>query len=167
MSATEMSTNTVTEASAVTLAGVSKVYGRGTAAVQALDKVSLAFAPGEFTCLIGASGCGKSTMLSLVAGLEKPTAGKIAVAGRVAMMFQEPALFPWLTAGANVELALRARGVGRVEGRQRAGELLDIVQLGGSGTKRPHELSGGMRQRVALARALPQDAGVLLMDEPF
>src|ERR1700690_3084099 len=163
-----MATNTVTEASAaVTLSGVSKVYGRGMTAVQALDQVSLTVAPGEFTCLIGASGCGKSTMLSLVAGLDKPTAGNIAVSGRVAMMFQEPALFPWLTAGANVELALRARGVGRVERRQRTGELLDIVQLGGFGTKRPHELSGGMRQRVALARALAQDADVLLMDEPF
>jgi NitT/TauT family transport system ATP-binding protein len=141
-----MSTQTVTEAPAVTLAGVSKVYGRGPAAVQALDQVSLSVAPGEFTCLIGASGCGKSTMLSLVAGLDKPTAGDIAVTGRVAMMFQEPALFPWLTAAANVELALRARGVGRAERRQRTGELLDIVQLGGFGA---------------------QDADVLLMDEPF
>src|SRR6204780_1233440 len=167
MSATEMSTNTVTEASAVTLAGVSKVYGRGPTAVQALDKVSLSVAPGEFTCLIGASGCGKSTMLSLVAGLDKPTAGNIAVSGRVAMMFQEPALFPWLTAGGNVELGLRARGVDRAERRQRTAELLDIVQLGGFGTKPPPELSGGMRQRVALARALAQDADVLLMDEPF
>src|ERR1700734_3320988 len=167
MSATEMSTDTVTEASAVTLADVSKVYGRGPNAVQALDKVSLSVAPGEFTCLIGASGCGKSTMLSLVAGIDKPTAGRVAVAGRVAMMFQEPALFPWLSAGANVELALRARGVGRTERRQRTAELLDIVQLGGFGRKLPHELSGGMRQRVALARALAQDADVLLMDEPF
>jgi NitT/TauT family transport system ATP-binding protein len=162
-----MTTNTMTETSAVSLAGVSKVYGRGRAAVQALDRVSLSVAPGEFTCLIGASGCGKSTMLSLVAGIDQPTAGKIAVSGRVAMMFQEPALFPWLSAGANVELALRARGVGRTERRQRTAELLDIVQLGGFGRKLPHELSGGMRQRVALARALAQDADVLLMDEPF
>src|ERR1700684_862853 len=162
-----MATNTVTEASAaVTLSGVSKVFGRGMTAVQALDQVSLSVAPGEFTCLIGASGCGKSTMLSLVAGLDKPTAGDIAVTGRVAMMFQEPALFPWLSAGSNVELALRARGAGRAERRQRTAELLDIVRLGGFGGKQPHELSGGMRQRVALARALAQDADVLLMDEP-
>src|SRR5580698_8867773 len=167
MSATEMSTKTVTEASAVTLAGVSKVYGRGPTAVQALDRVSLSVSPGEFTCLIGASGCGKSTLLSLVAGLDQPTSGDVTVSGRVALMFQEPGLFPWLTAAGNVELALRARKVPRAERQARTGELLDAVQLGGFGRKRPHELSGGMRQRVALARALAQDADVLLMDEPF
>jgi NitT/TauT family transport system ATP-binding protein len=163
-----MSATAVTEApAAVTLAGVSKVYGRGAAAVPALDQVSLAAEPGEFTCLIGASGCGKSTLLNLVAGLDWPTSGEISVGGRVALMFQEPGLFPWLTAAGNVELALRARGVGKAERKQRAAELLDAVHLAGFGKKRPHELSGGMRQRVALARALAQDADVLLMDEPF
>jgi NitT/TauT family transport system ATP-binding protein len=82
-------------------------------------------------------------------------------------MFQEPALFPWLTAAGNVELAFKARGAGRAERRQRTAELLDTVNLAGFGGKRPHELSGGMRQRVALARALAQEADVLLMDEPF
>ena len=82
-------------------------------------------------------------------------------------MFQESALFPWLTAAGNIELALRLRGVGRSARRARALELLDLVHLGGFAEKRPHELSGGMRQRVALARALAQDADVLLMDEPF
>jgi NitT/TauT family transport system ATP-binding protein len=163
-----MSATAVTEApAAVTLAGVSKVYGRGAAAVPALDQVSLAAEPGEFTCLIGASGCGKSTLLNLVAGLDQPTSGEISVGGRVALMFQEPGLFPWLTAAGNVELALRARGVGKAERKQRAAELLEAVHLAGFGKKRPHELSGGMRQRVALARALAQDADVLLMDEPF
>ncbi len=152
----------------VRLAGVSKVFGRGGSAVQALDQVSLEVAPGEFTCLIGASGCGKSTLLSLVAGLEEPTAGEVSTSGgQVALMFQEPALFPWLTAAGNVELALRARGAGKAERRQRTAELLETVHLGGFGAKRPHQLSGGMRQRVALARALAQDADVLLMDEPF
>ena len=163
-----MSTASVTEApAAVTLAGVSKVYGKGAAGVRALDEVSLTVAPGEFTCLIGASGCGKSTLLSLVAGLEKPTAGTLTVGGRVALMFQEAALFPWLSAAGNVELALRARGVPRAQRKQRAGDLLETVRLGGFSAKRPHELSGGMRQRVALARALAQEADVLLMDEPF
>ncbi len=96
----------------VRLTGVSKVFGRGSSAVRALDQVSLEVAPGEFTCLIGASGCGKSTLLSLVAGLEQPTSGEVSTSsGQVAFMFQEPALFPWLTAAGNVELALRARGV--------------------------------------------------------
>ncbi|MBO0821651.1 MAG: ABC transporter ATP-binding protein [Nocardiopsaceae bacterium] len=161
-------TTAATEApAAVTLSGVSKTFGRGGAAVRALDAVSLSSPPGEFTCLIGASGCGKSTLLSLVAGLEKPTAGEVSVGGRVALMFQEPGLFPWLSAAGNVELALRARGVPRAERKRRAAELLATVHLAGFGRRRPHELSGGMRQRVALARALAQDADVLLMDEPF
>jgi NitT/TauT family transport system ATP-binding protein len=153
---------------AIRLTEVSKVYGSGRAALLALDKVSLAVAPGEFVCLIGASGCGKSTLLSVVAGLDTATAGQVSTGGqRVSLMFQEPALFPWLTAGRNVELALRARGVPKAERRQRTSELLHTVNLNGFGDKRPHELSGGMRQRVAMARALAQDADVLLMDEPF
>jgi NitT/TauT family transport system ATP-binding protein len=153
---------------AVQLSGVSKVFGRGPQAVVALDQVSLGVAPGEFICLIGASGCGKSTLLNLVAGLDQPTDGTVSVSARqVALMFQEPALFPWLTARGNVELALRARGARKSERRSRTDELLDLVHLSGFGGKRPHELSGGMRQRVALARALAQDADVLLMDEPF
>jgi NitT/TauT family transport system ATP-binding protein len=153
---------------AVSLSEVSKVYGRGNSALLALDKVSLTVNRGEFVCLIGASGCGKSTLLSLVAGLDEATGGTIWTGGgRVTLMFQEPALFPWLTAAKNVELALRARGMSRSQQRQRSAELLETVHLGGFGAKRPHELSGGMRQRVALARALAQDADVLLMDEPF
>ncbi len=152
---------------AVTLTAVSKRYGTGPRSVLALDQVSLTVDQGEFVCLIGASGCGKSTLLSLVAGLDSATSGRVAVGGRVAMMFQEPGLLPWLTAGANVELALRARKVPRAGRQQRTAELLKLVRLDGFGGKRPHELSGGMRQRVALARALAQDADVLLMDEPF
>ncbi|HTA11180.1 MAG TPA: ABC transporter ATP-binding protein, partial [Streptosporangiaceae bacterium] len=123
---------------------------------------------GEFVCIIGASGCGKSTLLNLVAGLDQPTSGQVDTSGRkVGLMFQEPALFPWLTAGRNVELALQAQGVPRAVRRAQTTELLEAVRLGGFGDKRPHELSGGMRQRVALARALAQNADVLLMDEPF
>jgi NitT/TauT family transport system ATP-binding protein len=156
------------EREAVRLTDVSKFYGSGSSAVQALDKVSLTVRDGEFVCLIGASGCGKSTLLSLVAGLDSATTGQVVTAGRrVSLMFQEPALFPWLTAARNVELALRARGVPKGDREARTRELLATVRLTGFGDKRPHELSGGMRQRVAMARALAQDADVLLMDEPF
>jgi NitT/TauT family transport system ATP-binding protein len=155
-------------ASAVQLTEVSKAYRTGGGDLLALDRVSLTARDGEFVCIIGASGCGKSTLLNLVAGLDKPTAGQVEVGGRrVGLMFQEPALFPWLTAGRNVELALRARGVPKDERRDKVAELLEAVRLTGFADKRPHELSGGMRQRVALARALAQDADVLLMDEPF
>jgi NitT/TauT family transport system ATP-binding protein len=153
---------------AIRLEAVSKMYGHGKTALLALDQVSLSVAPGEFVCLLGASGCGKSTLLSLVAGLDRVSAGQIDVNdSKVALMFQEPALFPWLTVSANVEMAMRAKGLAKRERQARAAEFLDIVHLGGFGRKRPHELSGGMRQRVALARALAQDADVLLMDEPF
>ena len=153
---------------AVRISEVSKAFGHGRSTLLALDRLSLDVAPGEFVCLIGASGCGKSTLLSLVAGLDMPTAGVTDTGGgRVAMMFQEPALFPWLTAARNVELPLQAGGMGKADRRRRAAELLDVVHLGDFGDKRPHELSGGMRQRVALARALAQDTDVLLMDEPF
>jgi NitT/TauT family transport system ATP-binding protein len=153
---------------AITVADATKVYSTGRGQLTALDGVSLTVAAGEFVCLIGASGCGKSTLLSLVAGLDKPTSGSIDTGGQqVGLMFQEPALFPWLTAARNVELALRASGRPRAGRREAAAELLATVRLRGFGDKRPHELSGGMRQRVALARALALDARVLLMDEPF
>jgi NitT/TauT family transport system ATP-binding protein len=156
----------VPEAAAVRVEGVSQVFGRGAPPV--LEGVDLTVAPGEFVCLLGASGCGKSTLLSLIAGLLEPTAGHIELSvERPALMFQEPALLPWLTAARNVELALQARGLGRTERRVEADRLLHVVNLGGQGGKRVHELSGGMRQRVALARALAQDSAVLLMDEPF
>jgi len=153
-------------APAVRIAGVSQIFERGTPPV--LDRVDLDVAPGEFVCLVGASGCGKSTLLNLMAGLLEPTSGEVEVsARRPALMFQEPALLPWLTAAGNVELALKARGVDRPRRREEARRLLALVNLDGQGDKRVHELSGGMRQRVALARSLAQDSSVLLMDEPF
>ncbi|QRX94875.1 ABC transporter ATP-binding protein [Streptomyces noursei] len=147
---------------------VSKSFGRPGAQQQVLDDINIDVAPGSFVCLLGASGCGKSTLLSLVAGLDKPSAGTIETpGGRPALMFQEHALFPWLTAGRNIELALRLRGVPRAERRGEAERLLELVRLKGAYGKRVHELSGGMRQRVAMARALAQDSQLLLMDEPF
>ena len=161
---------------AVRLDGVRKSFGPAGRAVLALDGVDLTVAPGEFVCLLGASGCGKTTLLNLVAGLDRPSAGTITLnTSRPAVMFQEAALMPWLTAARNVELPLRLAGFGRTERREKAAELLELVRLGGAGAKRPHELSGGMRQRVALARALAAtlrvggdpDQALLLMDEPF
>jgi NitT/TauT family transport system ATP-binding protein len=156
---------TTAEAGGVRLSGVSKRYPGGTLA---LDGVDLTVKPGEFVCLVGASGCGKSTLLNLVAGLDKASAGSIEVdGGRAAFMFQEPALFPWLKVGQNVEAPLKLRGIGRKERGEQAAELLRTVRLQDVADKRPHELSGGMRQRVAMARTLAQEASVLLMDEPF
>ncbi|MEU6407005.1 ABC transporter ATP-binding protein [Streptomyces sp. NPDC046985] len=153
---------------AVRLSHVSKAFGRPGAASVVLDDVSLDVAPGEFVTLLGASGCGKSTLLNLVAGLDEPSAGVIEAPGaRPSLMFQDHALFPWLSAGRNIELALRLAGVPRKDRRPEAERLLELVRLGGAHRKRVHELSGGMRQRVALARALASGSTVLLMDEPF
>jgi NitT/TauT family transport system ATP-binding protein len=153
--------------SVIRLRGVNKTFGSGGGAVTALRELDLEVTAGEFVCLIGASGCGKSTILNLVAGLDKPSTGTIEVDGRTALMFQEAALFPWLTVAANVELPMRLAGVPKAERRARAAQLLAAVHLDGFAKKRPHQLSGGMRQRGALARAFAQDAEILLMDEPF
>jgi NitT/TauT family transport system ATP-binding protein len=153
---------------AIHIRSISQTYHNGKSALVALEGFSLDVAQGEFVCLLGATGCGKSTLLNLIAGLYHLGAGNIELGGRrVALMFQEPALFPWLSAQDNVEMGMRFRAVPQERRRRRARELLDLVHLNGFGDRRPHELSGGMCQRVALARALAQEADVLLMDEPF
>ena len=152
---------------AIALSDVSKVYGDASNAVHALDEVTLTVGKGEFVCLLGASGCGKSTLLNILAGLDRPSRGTATVDGRTGLMFQESALFPWLTVTGNIDLALKLRKVPKEQRRARVADLLELVNLTEFAKKRPHELSGGMRQRVALARALAQDADVLLMDEPF
>jgi sulfonate transport system ATP-binding protein len=151
----------------VLIDGVTKVFPAGSGSVTALDDISLTVRQGEFVCILGASGCGKSTLLNLVAGLEAPTAGSVHRAGEPSFMFQDAALFPWLSVEQNVDLPLKLRKVPKAERRARVAQLLDMVQLGAFAKRQPHELSGGMRQRAALARALARDAEVLLMDEPF
>jgi NitT/TauT family transport system ATP-binding protein len=141
----------------------------------ALDDISFDVAPGEFVILLGPSGSGKSTLLNVLAGLERPDAGTVTMNGRSvdgpgpdrAVLFQDPALFPWMSVRANVEFALRLAGVPAAERRERATAWLSTVHLSRFADAQPHELSGGMRQRAALARALAGSPEVLLADEPF
>ncbi|MCX6017071.1 MAG: ABC transporter ATP-binding protein [Chloroflexi bacterium] len=157
------------------LTQVSKIFGSHDRMVQALSPLDLTVQRGEFVCFLGASGCGKSTLLSIVAGLETSSTGSVIVNGapvrgpgidRV-MMFQDAALFPWLTVQGNVEFALKQVGMGRRERADVAREWIERVHLRGFENSAVHQLSGGMRQRVALARSLAVDPAILLMDEPF
>lgn len=143
--------------------------------VTAVDEVSFDVNQGEFVCLLGPSGCGKTTILNILAGLDQPTSGEALLDGGPipgpgpdrAVLFQEPALFPWLSVVANVEFALKHVGVAQADRRERAMGWLENVRLTGFANAQPHELSAGMRQRVALARALACDPDILLGDEPF
>ncbi|PYM07994.1 MAG: nitrate ABC transporter ATP-binding protein [Candidatus Rokuibacteriota bacterium] len=155
---------------------LSKRYDTSTGAVQALTDVSLSVGPREFCTVIGPSGCGKSTLLAMIGGLLGPDEGSIVIDGRrvagpdprrVAMVFQDPGLFPWLTALDNVAFGLELQGIPRAERRRIAADLLGPLGLREFALKYPRELSGGMRQRVAIARALAIDSGIVLMDEPF
>ncbi len=161
----------------VRLSGVSKVFrsmqGQDYAA---LRDFALEIEAGEFFCLLGTSGCGKTTVLNLVAGFEKPTAGRIEVAGRVVeapgadrgVVFQgDDSLYSWLSAAANVEFGMRMRGVERAERQTRVRRYLELVGLAGQEHKHPTELSGGMKQRIQIARVLANEPEILLMDEPF
>jgi NitT/TauT family transport system ATP-binding protein len=160
----------------LTLHDVVKTRRNSTGAtVTAVDHVSFDVAVGEFVCLLGPSGCGKTSILNMLAGLERPTSGSVSLDGLAipgpgpdrAVMFQEPALFPWLSVVGNVELALKLVGVPADERGPRAMGWLTNVGLAPVAAAQPHELSAGMRQRAALARALASDPDVLLGDEPF
>ncbi len=143
--------------------------------IEALREVNLNVRSGEFVCLLGPSGCGKSTVLYALAGHLHPTGGSVSIDGHPVtgpgpdrlLMFQDPALYPWMTAEQNVTFVLAARNVPRAERTTRAREYLRLVQLDGFENALPHQLSGGMKMRLSLARALAVDSPVLLMDEPF
>src|ERR1700756_4697041 len=163
----------------VALVNVSKQFtlrvGRDTQTVQALDRVSFSVKDGEIVSMIGPSGCGKTTALRIAMGLETASSGKVTVDGREVrgcghdrgMVFQHAGLLPWLTAMQNVMFGLEMKGVRGPELQDTAARYLDLVGLGASRDRRPHQLSGGMKQRVGIARALAIDPKVLLMDEPF
>ena len=141
----------------------------------AFQDVSLDVAADEMVCVVGPSGCGKTTLLNLIAGFIEPTDGEIRLDGEPirqpgpdrGVVFQEYALFAWLTARRNIEFGLRMRGLPKAERHRRADEYLKLIGLERAGERYPHELSGGMRQRIAVARALVNEPRVLLMDEPF
>jgi putative ABC transport system ATP-binding protein len=165
------------------LNGVSRVYDGSTARLTALDGLDLVLEPGTLVSVEGPSGCGKTTLLNLLGLLDRPTRGTLRWDGEptadwrererarrrltgIGFIFQRFYLLPTLTARENVELPLRARGVGAADRRRRAGELLERVRLTGRADAYPHELSGGEEQRVAIARALANRPGLLLADEP-
>jgi NitT/TauT family transport system ATP-binding protein len=164
----------VTEA-AIAIRGVTKAFGAETDRVVALDGIDLDIANGEFVCLLGPSGCGKSTLLNAVAGFVAPTSGEIIAGGKRVidagpergMVFQEYALFPWMTVRANVAFGLEMRGESKREVAEKVGALLAKLRLTDFADRFPKDLSGGMRQRVAIARVLALDSPILLMDEPF
>ncbi len=157
------------------LENVSRSYRTPEGTMVALERINLNVKEGEFLCLVGPSGCGKSSLLNIMAGLDQPTSGEIWSNGRRQdgpvqdhiLIFQDLALFPWLTVLENAEFGLRMKGVAAAERRERARAFLRLVHLSKFENSYTHELSGGMRQRVALARAMVMEPDVLLMDEPF
>ena len=160
--------------------GVRKVFpADGAAPLVAIDDLGFDVAAGELVCLVGPSGCGKSTLLNIVAGLETGFEGEVLLDGvplgrdhagarpRIAYVFQEPRLLPWLTVERNVHFGLDCQGIARAEWHHRTARVLAMVGLGSYASLYPHQLSGGMQQRTAIARAFAIDPDVLLMDEPF
>jgi putative spermidine/putrescine transport system ATP-binding protein len=158
----------------ISLTGLRKEFGD----VAAVDNIDLEIARGEFFTMLGPSGSGKTTTLRLIAGFERPDAGRVSLGGKdvtdlppyerdVNTVFQDYALFPHMTVAQNVEYGLRVKGVGKRERAERAQQALELVDLGAFGGRRPIQLSGGQRQRIALARAIVNSPRVLLLDEPL
>jgi NitT/TauT family transport system ATP-binding protein len=159
----------------ILVSGVDKIFASGGREVAALRGIDLEIPAGQFVCLLGPSGCGKSTLLNAVAGFSLPSAGQIRVEGvpvtgpgpERGMVFQEYALFPWMTVEQNIAFGLEIKGMQRDAVRTRVAGLLDLLGMGEFGSRFPKDLSGGMRQRVAIARVLALDSPIMLMDEPF
>jgi ABC-type nitrate/sulfonate/bicarbonate transport system ATPase subunit len=159
----------------IEIRAVHKEFAKGERRVVALEEIDLTVAEREFVAILGPSGCGKSTLLNMVAGFDLPTRGSVKVAGEEILapaptrgvVFQEPALFPWLTVMDNVVFGPKTRGQSAADYRARAAQIIEAVGLSGFEASYPAELSGGMRQRVGIARVLIMEPKVLLMDEPF
>ena len=159
----------------IEIRAVHKEFAKGERRVVALEEIDLTVAEREFVAILGPSGCGKSTLLNMVAGFDLPTRGSVKVAGEEivapapsrGVVFQEPALFPWLTVMDNVVFGPKTRGQSAADYRARAAQIIEAVGLSGFEASYPAELSGGMRQRVGIARVLIMEPKVLLMDEPF
>jgi ABC-type nitrate/sulfonate/bicarbonate transport system ATPase subunit len=154
---------------------LAKTFGSGDAAVQAVAPLDLYVEPGDFLCVIGPSGCGKTTLLNIVAGFERSTTGRVLLDGEPivapgaerGVVFQQGALFNWMSVLENVAFGPRARGIPPHAARKEARRLLELVGLAAFAAKYPYQLSGGMQQRVGIARVLANDPQILLMDEPF
>jgi len=154
---------------------VCKRFGSGTTSKLVLENISFELHAGEFLALVGSSGSGKSTVMRLIAGLDRPSAGVISIDGKPVrgpgsdrgMVFQKYSLYPWLTAAQNVAFGMELQGRSRQEVRERTSYFLEVVGLADAARLMPRELSGGMQQRVAIARALAAEPKVLLLDEPF
>jgi len=159
----------------IAIRALTKRYDSAEKRVPVLSDVDLTVGDGEFVTLVGRSGCGKTTLLNIVAGLIEATSGEVRVDGRVVagpgrgkgMVFQQHALFPWLTARRNIEFGAKSRNLAPAAARREADSLLELIGLTAYADKYPSQLSGGMQQRVAIARALALDPQILLMDEPF
>ncbi len=161
--------------SQILINNVQKVFTTPGGPVVALKDIQLTIQPGEFVCLLGPSGCGKSTLLNAVAGFQPPSAGEITIEGKKilspgpdrGMVFQEYALFPWMTVAQNIAFGLEVQKKSRSDIAQTVNQLLDLLHLKDFRDRYPKDLSGGMRQRVAIARVLALDSPIMLMDEPF
>lgn len=157
------------------LSNVDMIFRSGHEPIAVLQDINLEITSGEFVCVLGSSGCGKTTLLRILAGYQHPTYGTVRIAGKphnkpdadVGVVFQRPNLFPWLTIAKNVEFGPKMRGISSLERKQRVSYYLDMVGLDHAATLLPYQLSGGMQQRAAIARTLAADPQLVLMDEPF
>lgn len=172
---TTVAPNSLTESAITQLVNVGLTFGSSNNQVEVLQEINLELQTGDFVCVLGSSGCGKTTLLRVLAGYQRPTYGTVVVSGKphvqpnadVGVVFQRPNLFPWLTIAKNVDFGPKMRGVAKLERKKWVSYYLDLVGLDHAAQLLPYQLSGGMQQRAAIARTLAADPTLVLMDEPF